>query len=404
MITEDNDNRCRSNTKSGQRCKNRAVEGASYCYRHISEEIQESEEKTSSDSRTADQNPEELKQQLVSEIEDLVSQVQSIDPEYTPPSAGAESSNGPEQQKGESGIMSKIRGLINEGLFDPETIKGMWYMLNYTVEYQGDMVRRRLKGDYETDEWGLDWEFLELVRPTLDFMHKIYWRVETTGMENIPDYERLLLVSNYSGELPWDSLMIMTAVLAEHPAQRLVRNFYPPWIPNLPFLSSALVKMGQTLSSIDNGVRLLDEDELVCVYPEASRRFSKVFKNRYEVGRFESSDFIKMALLSDSPVIPVSVVGAAETYVPFAQIPMPEEFDSFPHLPITLRFPWLGLLGTVPLPSKWYIDIGKPLQLDDYTSADAENLALASELADKVRDEIQAMINRRLEKRKAIFF
>jgi 1-acyl-sn-glycerol-3-phosphate acyltransferase len=162
--------------------------------------------------------------------------------------------------------------------------------------------------------------------------------------------------------------------------------------------------MGQALASYENGVRLLDDDELVCVYPEASRKFSKVFNRRYELGRFESSDFIRMALSTGTPVIPVSVVGAEETYVPLVQVPLPEEFDSFPHLPITLRFPWFGLLGTVPLPSKWYIDFGEPISMAEHNLNDAENLTLVSELADKVRDEIQSMINNRLAKRRSIFF
>lgn len=404
MNIENNDKRCQANIKSGRRCKNRTSGGSRFCYRHIPEASQENGRKISGSNDTSNQNSAELKQVLIHEIEDLVAKVRTIDPEYEPPSSGRESSNGPTSTVTGSGLMSKVRKVINEGLFDPETLKGIWYMLNYTAEYQGDMIRRRLKGEYETDEWGMDWEFLELIRPTLDFLYKIYWRIETSGMDNIPDYERILLVSNYSGEMPWDSLMIMTAVLGEHPAQRLVRSLYPSWMPKLPFLSSGLVKIGQALASYENGVRLLDDDELVCVYPEASRNFSKVFKNRYELGRFESSDFIRMALTTGTPVIPVSVVGAEETYVPLAQIALPEDFDSFPHLPITLRFPWLGLLGTVPLPSKWYIDFGEPLSLAEYSPIDAENLTLVSELADEVRDEIQSMVNNRLAKRRSIFF
>jgi 1-acyl-sn-glycerol-3-phosphate acyltransferase len=279
----------------------------------------------------------------------------------------------------------------------------MWYMLNHTLQYQGDMVRRRFKGEYETDEWGMDWEVLELVRPMLDFLYKVYWRVETQGIENIPDYERALLVSNYSGEMPWDSMMIMTAVLNEHPAQRLVRSLYPEWMPKLPYLSSALVKMGQSLASVENGKKLLDQDELVCVYPEAGRDFSKTYKDRYELKRFRTSDFVKMAVLTGSPLIPVSVVGAEDSYVPLAQIPIPEEFESFPHFPVTVRFPWLGLFGAVPIPSKWYIDFGKPILMDGYSESDAEDPVFISRFADKTRDVIQSMVSERTVNRRSVF-
>jgi hypothetical protein len=34
-----------------------------------------------------------------------------------------------------------------------------------------------------------------------------------------------------------------------------------------------------------------------------------------------------------------------------------------PYVPITPFFPILGLLGTLPLPTKWYMKFGKPMRL-----------------------------------------
>jgi hypothetical protein len=44
-------------------------------------------------------------------------------------------------------------------------------MLNYSLEYQADLFKRRVTGEYETDEWGLDWEYLNAVRPFFEFMN-----------------------------------------------------------------------------------------------------------------------------------------------------------------------------------------------------------------------------------------
>jgi 1-acyl-sn-glycerol-3-phosphate acyltransferase len=280
----------------------------------------------------------------------------------------------------------------------------MWYMVNYTLEYQGDILKRRLKGDYETDEWGLDWEFLEAVRPFLDFMYKMYWRVETSGIGFIPDYERALLVCNHSGQLPWDGAMVMTAILNEHPAQRLVRNLYANWFPTLPFLSATLVKMGQALGSVENGTRLLEQDELVGVFPEGYKGVGKLFKDRYRLARFGRGGFAKMAISTGAPLIPVSIVGAEETYVSVAKSSTLARLTGFPYFPISLRFPWFGLLGIVPYPTKWYIDFGEPIPVDEYDPEEANNLVLVSKLTDQMRNVVQDMVNDRLSNRRSVFY
>ena len=415
MSDTDGANRCIATTKAGTQCKHNAIPGEEYC--HIHRPVRASQPAVESESSSADGNSgtkdmadRELRKQLLEELDGLISRVQAISPDYTPPAyspdemarlVDGQSEAIPSDLR--SRILERLRGSINEDLLDSETWKGLWYMVNYTVEYQSDIFKRRLIGDYDTDEWGLDWEFVEAVRPFLDFLYKAYWRVETTGIDQIPDYDRALLVSNHSGQLPWDGAMIMTAILNEHPAQRLVRNLYANWFPTLPFVSSALVKMGQALASVENGTRLLNQDELVGVFPEGFKGVSKLYKDRYKLARFGRGGFVKMAISAQAPIIPVSVVGAEETYISIAKSSMLARLTGFPYFPISLRFPWLGILGVIPLPSKWYIDFGEPIAVDMYSSDSANDLVLISELTDQIRNVIQDMINNRLEMRRSIF-
>jgi 1-acyl-sn-glycerol-3-phosphate acyltransferase len=412
MTDNDLATRCKAMTKAGEQCKNTAVDGTDFCHIHIPAAMR-SENGKPIDEGTAEEklSDRELREQLIVELDDLIARVRAIDPDYSPPPyTSQQMAKLLGQRTGRlfprfgPRILNLLRASINEDWLDVETWKGMWYMVNYTLEYQSDIIKRRLKGDYETDEWGLDWEFVEAMRPFLDFMYKFYWRVEVTGIEHIPDYGRTLLVSNHSGQLPWDGAMIMTAVLNEHPAQRLVRNLYADWFPTLPFVSAVLVKMGQALASVDNGTRLLEQDELVGVFPEGYKGVSKLFKDRYKLARFGRGGFVRMALNTAAPMVPVSVVGAEETYVSVAQSPTLARLTGFPYFPLSLRFPWFGPLGVVPLPSKWYIDFGEPILTEDYDPDTSENLVLVSRLADRVRNVVQQMINDRLKKRRAVFY
>jgi 1-acyl-sn-glycerol-3-phosphate acyltransferase len=235
-------------------------------------------------------------------------------------------------------------------------------------------------------------------------MYKYYWRVKITGIEHIPDYEGAILVSNHSGQFPWDGAMIMTASLNEHPAQRLVRFLHSDWYPSLPFISSLLVKMGQVVDSVENGTRLLEEGEVIGVFPEGLGSLGKGFRNRYRLGRFEETTFAKLALKTGSWIIPVSVVGAEETYISLGKSRSLARLFKVPNFPVTMRFPWFGLFGMVPLPSKWYIDFGPPIDLNEFGEGAPEDPTVIATLADRVRETIQDMVRQRLENRGSIFY
>ena len=299
--------------------------------------------------------------------------------------------------------LAKLRSAFSEDLLDPETWKGLWFMVSYSAKYQADLIKRRFTGEYETDDWGLDWEFIDAIRPFFTFLYKYYWRVETTGLDNIPDYERALIVSNHSGQLPFDGAMIAAAVLLEHPSQRLVRNLYATWFPTLPFLAPILEKAGQSLASVENGTRLLEQEELVAVYPEGYKGVGKLFRERYRLARFGRGGFVKMALNTQSPIIPTAVVGAEETYISLYKSNTLARLSGFPYFPISPTWPWLGILGLVPLPTKWTIDFGEPIPMEGYPKNASANLVLVSRLTDQVRGTIQEMIHERLAERRSIF-
>ena len=369
------------------------------------------QEQPLSDNAASDVPDEERLRLLLAELDELTARVQALSPGYEPPTFSPKRlvtliekllSGYPKDVQ--LTILDQLRGTLRTDLFNLDLWRGVWHMLSYTVRHNADLARRRFRGEFDTDPWGLDWELVDVVHSFFTFLYNIYFRVETTGLENIPIEGRALLVANHSGQLPWDGMMIGTAVLNEHPAQRLARGLYAAILPGIPWVSTILVRLGQTLATVDNGTRLLEKDELVMVFPEGYKGTSKPFRNRYRLARFGRGGFAQMALNTGAPIIPVSVVGSEETYITLAKLPTFSEITGIPYLPVTLRFPWLGLLGVVPLPTKWYIDFGEPIPVHHYGADSADSMVQVSQLTDQVRNTVQDMINSRLAQRRSILF
>jgi 1-acyl-sn-glycerol-3-phosphate acyltransferase len=251
-------------------------------------------------------------------------------------------------------------------------------------------LRRRLTGDYEVDDFGFDRDLTEnvllsILRP----LYQTWFRTEARGIEHIPAVGGALIVANHSGTLPLDGLMTHVAVHDNHPAHRHVRLLGADLVFRLPFVSELARKGGTTLACAEDAERLLRNGELVAVFPEGYKGLGKPFSERYKLQRFGRGGFVAAALRSGVPIIPCSIVGAEEAYPMLGNIEPLARLFGLPYMPVTPTFPWLGLLGLVPLPSKWIIEFSEPVPTDGYEPEAAEDPMLVFDLTDQVRETIQ---------------
>ena len=109
------------------------------------------------------------------------------------------------------------------------------------------------------------------------------------------------------------------------------------------------------------------------------------------------------AIRTGVPIVPVSVVGAEEIYPLVGNIPSLARLLGVPYIPITPLFPLLGPLGLVPLPSKWIMEFGEPVETARYGSAGADDPMLVFDLTDQVRETIQQTLYSLLMQRRSVF-
>ena len=277
-------------------------------------------------------------------------------------------------------------------------------MLAERLQKVAEFARKRLLGDYNVDTFGFDQELTEqILHPLAMGLYHHYWRVNTIGIENVPASGPALLVSNHSGTVPWDAVMMKFGLLEEHPAKRHVRLIGADLVWEFPFISHMARKTGNAVAIEDDTLRLLGSGELVGVFPEGYKGVGKPYTQRYRLQRFGRGGFVEVALKAKVPIIPVAIVGAEEIYPMIANLKTLARVLGFPYFPVTPFFPALGPLGAIPLPSKWMIEYGAPIPTDGYPEDAHEDTMLVFDLNDRVRDVIQQMLNRNVAARRGVF-
>jgi 1-acyl-sn-glycerol-3-phosphate acyltransferase len=266
-------------------------------------------------------------------------------------------------------------------------------------------LRRRLDGDYAVDDFGYDEDFTTNVfYPMLRPLYRHWFRVEVRGIENIPAAGGALLVSNHSGTVAYDSLMIQLAVHDEHPQHRVMRALGADFVFKTPFVGTIARRSGSTLAAGSDAERLLKAGELVGVFPEGFKGIGKPFSERYKLQRFGRGGFVSAALRAGVPIIPCSVVGAEEIAPIIGNMNTLARLFGLPYMPVTPTWPWLGPLGAIPLPSKWIIEFGAPIHTDGYEPGAADDPMLVFDLTDQVRETIQQTLYTLLMQRRSVFF
>jgi 1-acyl-sn-glycerol-3-phosphate acyltransferase len=266
-----------------------------------------------------------------------------------------------------------------------------------------EAMARRLGGDYDEDDWGLDEEFADAALPFLEFLYDHWWRVHAEGVPLVPSHGRAMLVANHAGILPWDAAMIAVAIQRDHPLPRYPRFTVLDWAFELPYVSVAIRKLGGVPASPYNALRLLEDEELVAVFPEGTMGTQKLYRDRYRLQRFGRGGFVEIALRAQAPIVPVAIVGSEEIHPKLADARVLARMAGTPFFPVTPTFPALGPLGAVPLPSRWRIEFCEPIDLSEFGPGAAADRGLVFELSEHVRELIQAKVWENLAKRKSTF-
>lgn len=252
--------------------------------------------------------------------------------------------------------------------------------------------------EYGYDAFGLHPESSKRSLATTAFLYRHYFRAETFGIEKVPP-GRVLLISNHAGQLPFDGMMLGVAMLLEAEPPRIVRSMGEYWISQLPFLSWVAERGGNLVGTPENCAALLEAQECVMVFPEGVRGMNKTYDLRYQLQRF-GLGFMRLALQTDTPIVPVGIVGSEEQQPSLVNLGGLGELLGMPALPVTATFPLLGPLGLLPLPVKYRLHFGEPLRFE---GSESEEDDVVQRKVDEVREAIGALLQQGRAQRSGVF-
>ncbi len=249
------------------------------------------------------------------------------------------------------------------------------------------------QNEFGVDPFGLDLEFTVAALAPMVWLYKHYFRVEVEGLEGLPE-GRLLLIANHSGQLPFDGAMIGVSLFLHAEPPRAIRAMVEKWVPSLPYVSTFMARAGQVVGTPENCRRLLAADETILVFPEGVRGISKLYRDRYQLQEF-GHGFMRLALETDTPVVPVAVIGAEEQAPAFVNVKPLADLLAMPAFPIT------PTILPLPLPAKYRIRFGAPMRFTGRPDDDDEEL---SQKVKSVKAELQGMINAGVQARPHVFW
>jgi 1-acyl-sn-glycerol-3-phosphate acyltransferase len=228
---------------------------------------------------------------------------------------------------------------------------------------------------------------------------KQWFQPTLEGAENIPAEGGALLVSNH-GNFGVDLLVLVT--LFHERLGRVLRSLGDRVVFATPIFRDLARTMGVIEGEPEATVRLLQDDELVLVYPGGAKEALSTPEDVYRLQWESSRGFIRTALRAQKPIIPVAGIGNEELYV---QVVSKDRVRDSRVGRLVSQFlgdkyvtPLYMGLGMLPFPTELHYLIGEPIHLP-YGPEAADDDEIVAKLHQQVTEATQQLIYQGLDQR-----
>jgi 1-acyl-sn-glycerol-3-phosphate acyltransferase len=245
------------------------------------------------------------------------------------------------------------------------------------------------------DAFGMHPDYVAFGEAIASPMYDRYFRVVSHDAHHIPAKGAAILAANHSGTLPFDGAMLWVDVIRHTNPPRAARAIADYFVSSLPFVGTLFARAGVVGGSRGNVRRLLEQGELLMLFPEGTPGIGKPWEERYELQEWRVGH-CELAIRHRAPVVPVGIVGAEEQMPQIARIDTERYGLPMPYVPIPAT--------PLPLPVRYHVYYGAPIRLDlEHHPEEADDPEVVAAAATRVKASVQALLHRGLQERRSVF-
>jgi 1-acyl-sn-glycerol-3-phosphate acyltransferase len=248
---------------------------------------------------------------------------------------------------------------------------------------------------------------LKLQQPFVDLLEKYWFRVEVDGWERVPDETSLVIGVHSGGALTMDAWSLVNAWQKHFAGQRILHGTAHDVLMAAPGLGDWFRAVGVVAANRRSVGAALARGEDVVVWPGGEVDAMRSWRKRDVATLGGRTGFVKQAIRSGVPIVPVATVGGHDTVFVLSEGKwLADALDKVlglkktlrgANLPIIAGFPFpiaVEILPAhVPLPAKIRTEILDPIEVD--TDPDrAGDTAYVQKVYDEVEAVIQAGMDR----------
>jgi len=219
-----------------------------------------------------------------------------------------------------------------------------------------------------------DHNFIRLQSPFWDFLLDRYFRYEATGWDGLPDAPALLIGVHAGGVLPIDAYAFGFEWIRKFGQTRPMHGTAHDTLMMAPGIGDYLRRIGTVPASPEGVTTALEAQHDVIVYPGGDIDALRPWTKRDQVVLGGRKGFVRQAIRSGVPLVPVASSGAADTLIVLtdgrrlAKLFQLDKILRAKAFPIAVGFPLglaPGMIPQIPLPSKLRAEILDPVDVGD---------------------------------------
>lgn len=279
------------------------------------------------------------------------------------------------------------------------------------------LTRATLASSTSLNGWLLDDRdprVIQQLLPLLDWFYHDYFHVQTSGWEHIPPTGKVLLIGSHNGGMAAPDLyMTMHDWYQRFGVKRPAYALMNPTIWQvLPGLARLGTQVGTLRAHPQMALAALQRDASLLIYPGGVQDLFRPYTERHKIHFQGHHGFIKLALETETPIIPLISHGAHETLIILAdlypqlhllhQLGVPWPFGIDPEVwPIYLGLPWgiaIGPLPNIPFPVQIHTHVCPSIVFDRYGHQAAQDLDYVKDCYQQVQTLMQIELDHLTQK------